>query len=70
MIRPDHDLSAYLENRVLLLLLVTVSLGLGWVLLPFYGTILWGSIIALLFAPVHRRLLARLGKAGAPPQRC
>jgi predicted PurR-regulated permease PerM len=48
------------ENRSLLLLLVAVSLALGWILLPFYGTLLWASIIALLFAPVYRRLLVRL----------
>jgi predicted PurR-regulated permease PerM len=41
----------------LLLLLIAVSLALGWILLPFYGTILWASIIALIFAPLHRRLL-------------
>jgi len=41
----------------LLLLLAAVSLALGWILLPFYGTLLWSAIIALLFAPLHRRLL-------------
>ena len=41
----------------LLLLLIAVSLALAWILLPFYGTILWASIIALIFAPLHRRLL-------------
>ena len=51
---------AYLENRALLLLLVAVSLALGWILLPFYGAILWGVIIALLFTPLYQRLLARL----------
>jgi predicted PurR-regulated permease PerM len=38
-------------------LLVAVSLGLGWILVPFYGTLLWACIIALIFAPVHHRLL-------------
>lgn len=51
------------ENRALLLLLVAVTLALalalGWILLPFYGTLLWASIIALLFAPVYRRLRDR-----------
>lgn len=56
---PENP-SAYLENRALLLLLVAVSLALGWILLPFYGAILWGVIIALLFTPLHRRLLVRL----------
>ena len=52
--------SSRLEHRALLLLLVAVSLALGWVLLPFYETILWGSIIALLFAPLHHLLLPHL----------
>jgi predicted PurR-regulated permease PerM len=56
----DEHVSAYLERRALLLLLVAVSLAFGWVLLPFYGTILWGSIIALMFAPWYHRLLRRL----------
>lgn len=62
----DENVSAYLENRALLLLLVTVSLALGWILLPFYGTILWGSIIALLFVPVYRRLLQGLNRHRTP----
>ncbi|MBC7958186.1 MAG: AI-2E family transporter [Cytophagales bacterium] len=60
MVPPEENVSAYLENRALLLLLATVSLALIWVLLPFYGTILWACIIALLFTPVHRWLLDRL----------
>jgi predicted PurR-regulated permease PerM len=60
VIPPEENVPAYLENRALLLLLVTVTLALGWIVLPFYGTILWASIIALLFAPVFRWLMARL----------
>lgn len=56
----DQDAPANLEHRTLLLLAVAVSLALGWLLLPFYGTLLWSAIIALLFAPLHRRLLLRL----------
>jgi predicted PurR-regulated permease PerM len=48
------------EKRLLLILLGVVSLALGWLLLPFYGTILWGLIIALLFTPVYRKLCLRL----------
>ena len=50
----------YVEKRGLLLLLVAVSFAFGWILLPFFGPILWGAIIALLFAPLYRWLLARL----------
>ncbi|AKJ31804.1 AI-2E family transporter [Caldimonas brevitalea] len=49
------------EDKFFLLLLVIVSLAFGWILLPFYGAVLWGSIIAILFAPLFRRLLARFG---------
>ncbi len=49
-----------LEQRSLLALLVVVSLALVWILLPFYGTVLWGTIIALLFAPLFRWLLPRM----------
>ncbi len=34
--------------------------ALGWILLPFYGTILWAGILALVFAPVNHWLLDRL----------
>lgn len=52
----DESASDYLEKRGLLFLIVVVTLGLGWILVPLYGPILWATIIALLFAPLHRRL--------------
>lgn len=58
---PGRATPSALERRTLMVLLVAVTLALGWILLPFYGPILWGSIIALLFAPLNRRLLPRLG---------
>ena len=48
------------QNRVLLCLLIFVTVALIWILLPFYGTIMWAAIIALLFVPLHRWLFARL----------
>jgi predicted PurR-regulated permease PerM len=42
------------------LLRAVTALALGWVLLPFYGAILWAVIIAVLVVPVYRPLLARL----------
>lgn len=44
------------------LLLAATALALCWVLVPFYGSILWAVIIAMLFSPVYRRLLPRLGQ--------
>lgn len=52
--------TATVENRALLALMVAVSLAFAWILLPFFGTIMWGAIIALLFAPVNRWLLVRM----------
>jgi predicted PurR-regulated permease PerM len=42
------------------LLLAVSALALGWILLPFYGAILWAIIIAVLFVPIYRPLLSRL----------
>jgi predicted PurR-regulated permease PerM len=50
------------ENRALPAMLLVVSLALLYILLPFYGAIMWGSIIALLFTPLHRWLLPRVGR--------
>ena len=49
------------ENRALLVLLALVTLALGSILLPFYAAIMWGLILSLLFTPLHRWLLPRLG---------
>ena len=48
------------QRRALLVMLFAVTAAFGWIMLPFYGTILWGSIIALLFAPLYQRLLPRM----------
>ena len=46
-----------IEDNAFLLLIIAVSLAFAWILLPFYGAVLWGTVIAILFAPLHRRLL-------------
>ncbi len=53
-------------NRALAPLLLAATFALGWVLFPFYGALLWGTIIALLFAPVFRWLVPRLGSRRTP----
>jgi len=47
-------------NRALPVLLLAASVALIYILLPFYGAIMWGSIIALLFAPLFDWLLPRV----------
>src|SRR5438046_7561588 len=46
-----------IEHQGFLLLLTAVTLAFAWVLFPFYGAVLWAIVVAVLFAPVYRRLL-------------
>ena len=50
-----------IEDKALLLLLVGVGAAFTWILLPFYGAVLWGVVLAIVFAPPYRRLLTALG---------
>ena len=63
---PDPVAPVLEDSRLVVVLLVITSLALGWILLPFYGTILWAAILAMLFVPVHRWLLVRLGQRRTP----
>jgi predicted PurR-regulated permease PerM len=53
-----------IQHHTFLVLLITVSLAFAWVLLPFYGAIFWGVVLAILFAPLNRRLLASTRRSG------
>ncbi len=55
---PDRRLGP--DGVALWVLLGIVTLTLGWILLPFYGTLLWSAIIAMVFAPVNAHLLVRV----------
>jgi predicted PurR-regulated permease PerM len=57
----DDDDAPALHDKSFLLLLIGVSLAFGWILLPLYSALLWGTAMALVFAPLNRRLLLRLG---------
>ncbi len=51
------------ERRPLVyVLLALATLALAAILVPFYGTLLWAVIVALLFTPLYRLLLPRLGR--------
>lgn len=49
-----------IEDKAFLILIVVVSLAFGWILTSFYGAILWGVVIAIMFAPLYRRVLQRM----------
>lgn len=48
------------QRHALNLLLALVSVALIWILLPFYGVILWATVIALIFTPLFVWLVPRL----------
>lgn len=62
--RPAGHLA--LEDKTFLALLVAVSLAFAWILWPFFGAVLWGVILAIVFAPVYQRLLRFLRQRCTP----
>lgn len=53
---PPAPATTPLEDKAFLTLIVAVSLAFAWILWPFFGAVLWGAVIAILFAPLYRRL--------------
>jgi predicted PurR-regulated permease PerM len=51
-----------LEDRAFLLLIAAISLAFVWILWPLSGAVLWGTVIAILFAPLYRRLSSAMGQ--------
>lgn len=49
-----------LQDKAFLLLLILVTLAFGAILWQFHGAVFWGVILAILFAPLHRRLLKKM----------
>ncbi|HSW17821.1 MAG TPA: AI-2E family transporter [Ramlibacter sp.] len=53
--------SPSLEHRTLLWLVVGASVGFAVVLWPFLGAVLWAIFIAIVFDPLHQRVLRQTG---------
>lgn len=51
-----------LQDRTFLLILCLVSIAFLAILWPYYEAVFWGVAFAILFAPLHRKLLARMPK--------
>lgn len=51
-----------LHAKTFLLLLITVTIAFLWILLPFYGAVFWGTVLAILFAPLYRRVMDLTGQ--------
>ena len=50
-----------LQQISFIALVVLVTAAFAWLLLPFYGAVLWAVILAILFNPLQRRLVRRFG---------
>jgi predicted PurR-regulated permease PerM len=57
---PDPAPAAPFEDKAFLVLLGVVSLAFAWILWPLSGAVLWGTAVAIMFAPVNRRLLTAM----------
>jgi predicted PurR-regulated permease PerM len=51
-----------LQRKFFLLLLAAVSIAFAGILWPLYEAIFWGVTLAIIFLPLHRRLLQRMPK--------
>ncbi len=50
-----------LHSRVFLWLVVAITAAFAWILQPYFGAVFWGAVLAVVFMPLNKRLLARLG---------
>jgi len=46
-----------LQQKTFLVLLTLVTVGFGWILLPYFGAVFWGVVLAILFNSLYNRLL-------------
>jgi predicted PurR-regulated permease PerM len=53
---------AGLEDKTFLLLIIAITLAFAWILWPFYGSVFWGTVLAILFTPLYRRVLRPAGQ--------
>ncbi len=51
-----------LAQSSFLILLVIVTLLLGWIMQPFFGAMMWAAVIAIVFHPLQNRLAPHFGK--------
>lgn len=55
-VRHRNRAARVMEDKTFSFLIIAVSLAFAWILWPFYGAVLWATAIAILFAPLYRRL--------------
>ena len=53
---PNRTNLPGLEDKFFLLLVFAISLAFAWILRPYYGSVFWAAVLAIVFAPAYRRL--------------
>jgi predicted PurR-regulated permease PerM len=56
----SHMNSPQLQRGVFLALLLAVTAAFIWVLMPFFGAVMWGVALAILFTPLYKLLLKKM----------
>jgi len=51
-----------LQRGVFLALLAAATAAFCWILTPFFGAVFWGMALAILFTPLYRWFLGRMGR--------
>ncbi len=50
-----------LQAKTFLLLLILVTVAFAYILMPYFGAIFWGAVLAILFTPFHRSISRKMG---------
>jgi predicted PurR-regulated permease PerM len=50
-----------LEDKTFLWLVIVISLAFAWILWPFFGPVFWGTVMAIVFSPLYRRVSKSMG---------
>ena len=51
----DSTRQSVFSDKAFLVLVVAISLAFGWIVWPFFGAVLWATVLAILFSPLYRR---------------
>lgn len=58
--KKSAEPSTRFEQNAFLVLVLLVTIAFGFVLAPFFGAILWALVLAILFGPLNKKLIARM----------
>ena len=62
MPRLEPPAAREIDHRAFYVILTILTLAFAWVIWPFFGAVMWGAILALLFRPIYLRLLHLMGE--------